>query len=822
MRITSHAGRTVWLWAVLSVSALHAEKGVLSFVFGPASPDTIRQAAHGAASAARHWVQTEGGAVELRRPGSAGVQQIDASMDSKQLEQAFLDAAQAAREADPPSFLMALDAAAQAVSVRPGLRVVVAVLNTPSFSDDGERRLENLGEICRSHGVRVLVLDVAEDARRVPAVALHGLVEKTGGAWIHQPKDLEAQVASVPPPAATGAPAPAAPPPSQEPAPKPAEEASSTGFKIPFAIPVHIRLMRIPDPAATSENVADKESGFGETITIVDARDFTVISGGDSSEPSSWPNDPHAPLQGMITVETPLTGFRFDRDDKAGTYQVHARITAAMRDAKGVAVWNGRKDVDLHGMIGRMDARRQGSIYFMRAVTLVGEGPFTLEAKVEDLVGHTIGTVQETARMGRNAPGLMASDALVVRPFRGLADAVEADQMLSYNSEPLSPVLDPVYSASKPVDMQIYLRLYPQPQGPPLNMSMEVQDNLGKVMGRMPLPFKGAPSSSGSKGSNAPAGAQAKELPYLVNMKGARLPAGDYQAVISIHQGEKTIKRLVAFKVIGSGMAPGSAATGPDATDDSDTIVLPEIEPDNVDTSGVKMRDVDQKALWDSAAKNAMGYLAQLPNFVCIQETHRFTAPAKLPDQLAESDSYLDELVFEDGKERYQRLEANGEKVNVAPSEQKGVMSRYEFGSMLSGLFDPALDAKYHWAGRSMTLGVLCQVFEFEVPRAKSNFVLRSGNTVETAGYTGRVFIDEDSGMVRRLTIEGTGLTKDFGLQSPSMSLDYGMVKIGEKDYLLPLRSVLQLRQAKTFVRNEKVFRGYRKWQADSQIKFGK
>jgi hypothetical protein len=121
-----------------------------------------------------------------------------------------------------------------------------------------------------------------------------------------------------------------------------------------------------------------------------------------------------------------------------------------------------------------------------------------------------------------------------------------------------------------------------------------------------------------------------------------------------------------------------------------------------------------------------------------------------------------------------------------------------------------------------MTLGVLCQVFEFQVSRAKSNFVLHSGSNVAAAAYTGRVFIDENNGMVRRLTIEGGELPKDFRLQSPALSLDYGMVKIGDKDYLLPLRSVLQLRQAKTFIRNESVFRGYRKWQAESLVKFGK
>jgi hypothetical protein len=119
-----------------------------------------------------------------------------------------------------------------------------------------------------------------------------------------------------------------------------------------------------------------------------------------------------------------------------------------------------------------------------------------------------------------------------------------------------------------------------------------------------------------------------------------------------------------------------------------------------------------------------------------------------------------------------------------------------------------------------MAMGVLCQVFDVEVSKAKSNFMLNYGGRRELVAYTGHVFIDEETGMVRRLTIQGVGLEKEFGLQSPALSLDYGMVKIGKEDYLLPLRSVLQLRHAKAFVRNETVFRGYRAFAAESQIKF--
>jgi hypothetical protein len=309
-------------------------------------------------------------------------------------------------------------------------------------------------------------------------------------------------------------------------------------------------------------------------------------------------------------------------------------------------------------------------------------------------------------------------------------------------------------------------------------------------------------------------------------MKGAKFPAGDYQGIISIHQGKSVIKRVVAFKVVGDGTTPqvevAKVTHTSAAADDAEiaAVVLPDIEPATIDSSGLKMRDEGQKQLWDAAAKSAMHYLDQLPNFRCIQETHRFTAPVKTPDQLKEADSYKDELIFEDGKERYQRIETDGVKADNAPVENKGISSRNEFGSLLRGLFDPDIAATYHWAGRSMTMGVLCQVFEFEVSKAKSNFVLHWGSMIEAAGYTGRVFIDDETGMVRRLTIQGTGLPKEFGLQSPSLSLDYGIVKIGRDDYLLPLRSMLQLRHAKAFVRNETVFRGYRKFEAESQIKY--
>src|SRR5450759_720991 len=157
MRISACLGKTVLLLAVFYAPGLHAEQGLLTFVFGPSSPEAARQSARAAAATARHWVQTAGGVVELRRSGSPDVQRIDAATGAREVDQTFGDAALAARDADPSSFLVTLDSAAQAAATHSGTRVVVAVLNSPPFSSDGERTLEHLGEICQAHGVRVLV-----------------------------------------------------------------------------------------------------------------------------------------------------------------------------------------------------------------------------------------------------------------------------------------------------------------------------------------------------------------------------------------------------------------------------------------------------------------------------------------------------------------------------------------------------------------------------------------------------------------------------------------------------------------------------------------
>ncbi len=305
----------------------------------------------------------------------------------------------------------------------------------------------------------------------MPNAALASVASKTGGAWVKQAKSLESSVAMVAPPDENDvAAAKPSPPPAAETA---AAKPSANGAIPVFEVPVHIRFTRTSGSGSVGSSMLDHDADFGTMAVLVGTGGAMTLASG-SDEVSYEANDSNAPLQGMITVESPLNALKFDMDDNTNTYQGRARITATVLNSKGAAIWSGRKEVNVHGPSRKLDERRQGSLFFMRSVNLAGQGPFTLEAKVEDLVAGTSGVIRTPLKTSRNAPGLVATDALVVRPFKGSADKFEADQVLSYEGDALSPVLDPVFQAEKPINLQIYLRLYPDIHGSPVDMSMEI------------------------------------------------------------------------------------------------------------------------------------------------------------------------------------------------------------------------------------------------------------------------------------------------------------------------------------------------------------
>jgi hypothetical protein len=268
-------------------------------------------------------------------------------------------------------------------------------------------------------------------------------------------------------------------------------------------------------------------------------------------------------MHGLVLVEVPLTTLKFDTDN--GKYVARAKVTATVHDSNGKAVFSAEKEIGIHGPEKKLEARRQGSLFFVRGLTLMGGAQYTVDAQVEDLQAQQTGASQNPVVTGAGAPGLNASDAMFVRKLDNSTDSFEADQSISVEGVALAPMLDPVFPAGRKFGMQLFFVLYPDINGAQPDMTLLLVSN-GKTEAQGPLPFKHTLHERALDGKNTPNGSiaggttaifntasqQTKEFPYLADMQFTQLPEGDYQAVIRIRQGGRIITREVPFKVAGT------------------------------------------------------------------------------------------------------------------------------------------------------------------------------------------------------------------------------------------------------------------------------
>jgi hypothetical protein len=476
----------------------------LVFVFGPIADEPGKLAAHAALGTAQRWLKIAGATAEIRRPGPGDAQQLSQYMQSKDVELALLDAARTGRENDLMAFLNALDKATYALARRPGKRLLIAILESPSLSTaqsmkggaaEADSRLRQTIDFCRSNSVNVIVLDPSPPAEKDLGPALEALATATGGALVRDPKALDTNVIMVVPEEKAPVQVPVAP-------------------AAPKGLPVYTRLIR--------------------------TYPMRVLPGSDLG-----------PMSGLLLVESPLNSLEFQTDDKTSTYLARARVTQIVRDAAGKAVWQQKKEVTLKGARRKLETRRAGNLYYMRELKLPA-GQYTIEATVEDLIAGKSGIISQPLRASDSLPGFAVSDAVFVKKLDESVDKFEADQPLGYDGTAMAPMLDPVFHANQSFDLQLYFIIYPDMRGAKPEISLEILRD-GQAVGRSQLLFKDEIRNTAREGDTMDTktkGEQKHEFPYLATILSTSFDAGAYEAQVTIRQGRQTITRVVPFRVL--------------------------------------------------------------------------------------------------------------------------------------------------------------------------------------------------------------------------------------------------------------------------------
>lgn len=239
----------------------------------------------------------------------------------------------------------------------------------------------------------------------------------------------------------------------------------------------------------------------------------------------------------------------------------------------------------------------------------------------------------------------------------------------------------------------------------------------------------------------------------------------------------------------------------------------------------------------EQARTAALAFLDTLPNYVVKQTTNR-SSQARSNRGWTLQDQITAELVYEAGKETTRDVMLNGKPVSAADIEKTGAWSTGQFGGMLNSLFareSAAVFKERH--GSAKVAGREARVYDFSVQKANSMWELSSGSSKYVAGYDGTIWLDQETARTLRIQLKARDLPAEFPVDQAESSTQYGFVRIGSGEYLVPTESVaLVCTKSETTVavgrlrgttsptrlcgRNAIEFKGYRQFGAEANISF--
>jgi hypothetical protein len=274
----------------------------------------------------------------------------------------------------------------------------------------------------------------------------------------------------------------------------------------------------------------------------------------------------------------------------------------------------------------------------------------------------------------------------------------------------------------------------------------------------------------------------------------------------SLGAGPKTVEALVNLRDRSASML----AANPQPTFDSPQI--PNL--------------AEQNAALNSAARAAVQYLTNLPDFICEEDVRRFEDLGNT-GRWREKDLLEIKLTFFDHLENYHLVSVDHRPARTDLDALGGAHSEGEFGSILTDIFREGSHTRFWWDHWTTLRKHQAHVFGFRILRGNSMYKITWGSSPEareadttTVGEHGNIYVDRTSGQILRVDQLADSIPEDFPVRGASTLLDYDFVSVGGRQFLLPLHAEVRVAARRVAVRNEVRFREYRKFNGESSITF--
>ncbi|MGA3020108.1 MAG: hypothetical protein ABSF62_23565 [Bryobacteraceae bacterium] len=227
----------------------------------------------------------------------------------------------------------------------------------------------------------------------------------------------------------------------------------------------------------------------------------------------------------------------------------------------------------------------------------------------------------------------------------------------------------------------------------------------------------------------------------------------------------------------------------------------------------------------------ALAYARALPDFICTQLVHRYVDVTHRHIDPNDSGTWraLDTLTIKlsyfDQREDHKVVLVDGKPSEKSYVDLGGATTVGEFGLILQQIFEPASQAIFTWEKWARVGNRRAAIYLYQVGASHSryslNFLASAGLTQARVGYHGMVEVDRETGDVRRLTYIADTIPKTYPIYSATTTVNYDFADVGGKPYLLPASSETEMLSLELWARNHTEYREYRKFSADSTIRFG-
>jgi hypothetical protein len=234
------------------------------------------------------------------------------------------------------------------------------------------------------------------------------------------------------------------------------------------------------------------------------------------------------------------------------------------------------------------------------------------------------------------------------------------------------------------------------------------------------------------------------------------------------------------------------------------------------------------KSLISSIRQRVNEAFGRLPNFRARQVTSMFHSSSKkvkwVPNGVIAA-----EVAYEGDQESYSEIRVDGKRPVNAPAigdaeymrSFNNAWSTGDFEGIAHCVFSGLEDSDFHQSGTQHGDDGDVVVYEFAGGRSSTCVAVRSASQIAYPSYRGSLKVKAQTEEVVHIELEATEMPKGFPLDRAERSVDFGAVKIGTEQYLLPTTGYWFgcYRNSYACFLNRVDFRDYRRFTSDSVLR---